>query len=134
MTTFGIVVQFDVPRNVTLRVSTCRVLSPVDALVLERGEERFGHGVVVADAGPADRLTEVMLAQRISELLRGIITPAVMVEDGISGEPVITCRHLNGPVDELSLIVIVHGPADHCPGTAVDNGRQIYPAFPRRNV
>ena len=59
--TFGIVPEFDVPHNVPARVLPGRILGPVDALVLQRGEERLRHSIVVADAGAADRLAELCL-------------------------------------------------------------------------
>src|SRR5450759_5474545 len=43
-----IVPEFDVPHNVLARVLPGWILGTVNALILQRGEKRFGHGIVVA--------------------------------------------------------------------------------------
>ena len=72
--TFRIVPEFDVPHNVAARVLTSRILGAVNALVLQRGEERLGHPIIVADPGTAGGLPEAMYLQRLSELTGRIIT------------------------------------------------------------
>jgi hypothetical protein len=67
----------------------------VDTLVLQSSEERFGHRVVVADSGAADRLPEVMLLQRPGELLRGVIAAAIGMENRIAGEGIVAGGHLD---------------------------------------
>ena len=79
-----IVPEFDVPHNVPARVLTSRILGPVDTLVLQCGEERFGHGIIVADPGAADGMPEVMLLQRPCELLGCVVAAAVGVEMALS--------------------------------------------------
>jgi hypothetical protein len=46
--TSGVVPEFDVPYDVTAGVLTCRVLSTVNALILQGSEERFRHRVSVS--------------------------------------------------------------------------------------
>jgi hypothetical protein len=65
--TFGIVVEFDVADNIAARVFAGRVLGTMDTLILKRPEERFRHGVVVADPGSADGLPEIVLLQGCSD-------------------------------------------------------------------
>src|SRR5260370_39818424 len=67
--TLGIVPEFDVPHNITARVFTSRILGAVDALILQRGEERLGHRVIVAYPGAADGLPQPVTLQRRGELL-----------------------------------------------------------------
>src|SRR5204863_6742193 len=64
---FGIVSEFDVSGNIVDGVAAGRVLGAVDPLVLQGGEERFGHRVVVAGPGPADGLPDVQVTQRCRE-------------------------------------------------------------------
>ena len=45
MATLRIVAQFDVPGNIAIGVCSWGYLSAVDTLVLQCGEEGFGHGV-----------------------------------------------------------------------------------------
>jgi hypothetical protein len=80
MPTLRIVPEFDVPDNVAACVLTGGILSPVDALVLQSGEERFRHRIVVADPGAADGLREVVFLQRPGELLRRVVAASVGVK------------------------------------------------------
>jgi len=132
--TLGIVPEFDVPHHVPARVLLGRVLGPVDALVLQRGEERLRHSIVVTDAGAADGLADIMPFQRRRELARRVIAAAVGVEDGIPGERVITDGHLDRLLDQRGLVVITRRPADHFLAMAVNDRRQVKPALPGRNV
>jgi len=75
-----IVPEFDVPHNVPARVLAGRILGPVDAFVLQCGEERFGHRVIVAYSGAADGMPEVMFLQRPGELLGCVVAAAVGVK------------------------------------------------------
>ena len=57
-----------------------RILGPVDALVLQRGEERLGHRIIVAYPGTADGLPEIKLFQRLRELLGRVVATAVGIK------------------------------------------------------
>jgi hypothetical protein len=56
------------------------------------------------------------------------------VEDGVVGEPVVAGSHGDGGLDKRSLVVVVHRPAHHGLGVAIDDGRQVDPAFPGVDV
>src|SRR4029450_825533 len=56
------------------------------------------------------------------------------METGAGDERAIASRHGNRGRDQRRLVIVVHGPADHFLGAAVDHGRQIDPALPRRHV
>ena len=62
--TFWIVPEFDVPHNVPAGMLAGRILSTVNPLVLQCGEERFGHRIVITDSCAADRMPDIMLCQR----------------------------------------------------------------------
>jgi hypothetical protein len=51
--TSGIVPEFDVPDDVAAGVLTGRVFSTVNSLILQGGEERLCHRVIVAYTGAA---------------------------------------------------------------------------------
>ena len=108
-----IVPEFDVPHNVAARMLAGRILGAVDTLVLQRGEERLRHGIVVTYPGAADGLPEVMYLQRPGELTGRVVTAAVRMENSILGKRVIAGSHLDSLLDERSPVIIVHGPADH---------------------
>src|SRR6266545_1421426 len=82
METFGIVSEFYVARNVVDGVSAGRILGTVNAFGFERTEERFGHGVVVAAAGPPDGLPDVESVQRLGELRRCVVAVHGPADDG----------------------------------------------------
>src|SRR5260370_15251661 len=90
-----IVPEFDVPHDVPARVLTSRILGPVDALVLQCGEERFGHRIIVADPGAADGMPEVMLLQRPCELLGCVVAAAVGAANPLIGTRIILSNHLH---------------------------------------
>ena len=124
---FGIVSEFDVPGNIVDGVAAGRVLGAVDPLVLQGGEERFGHRIIVAYPGAPDGMPEVIFPQRPGELLGRVVAAAVGVENGILGERIIAGGHLYGLLDERRLVVVVCRPADHFLRVAVDNRRQVKP-------
>lgn len=63
MKSLGIASEFDVPRNITHGVPPSRILRTMHPLVLQRGEEGLGHGVVIADSGSTNRLTNPELLE-----------------------------------------------------------------------
>ncbi len=129
-----IVPEFDVPHNVPARMLTSRILGAVDTLVLKRGEERLRHSIIVAYPGAADGLPEVMYLQRLSELTGRVVAAAVRMENSTRSERIIAGSHLDSLLDQRSLVIVAHGPADHRLRVAVDNRREEKPALPRRNV
>jgi hypothetical protein len=60
-----------------------RELVSVVHLVLQRGEERFGGGVVPADTGPSDAGTNPVVLAVLAKLGCGVLDPAV----GMVGAP-----------------------------------------------
>jgi hypothetical protein len=75
--TLAIIAQLDVPCDIFPCFPACRVHGPVHALDFQRAVERLGQRIVIADAGPPDRLPYPELFQLPGKLGRGIITPAV---------------------------------------------------------
>ena len=55
-------------------------LEPVDQLDLQRGEERFGDGVVETRPGPAARLGDTKIGAGGPEGIRGVLRAAVGVK------------------------------------------------------
>src|SRR5689334_2016014 len=54
-----------------------RILGAVDALVLQDGEERLGHRVIIADSGTPDGMPDAVFLQRFRELLGRVVTAAI---------------------------------------------------------
>jgi hypothetical protein len=67
--TLSIVSDFDVSRNVAAGVFACGIDCAVDEFIFQCAEERLGHGVVEADPGAADRLSQVECSEGGGELL-----------------------------------------------------------------
>ena len=59
MASAGIVVEFDVPGNVSVCMIPRRILGAVNTLVLECGEERLGQRIVETDSRATSRLAQV---------------------------------------------------------------------------
>jgi hypothetical protein len=53
----------------------------VDQLILERGVERLGHRVVVADPGAPDGMPDIVPLQRLRELPGRVVAASVGMED-----------------------------------------------------
>src|SRR5260370_2346552 len=132
--TSPIIPQLDVPGNCLLRFLPGRVDGPVNQLDLNRRIHRLGQGIVIAYPGPAHGLPYPELFQDGGELSRCVITPAVAVKDGAGRESEITGRHLDRRGDQWCLVIIVHCPADHLARGAVNYGREVKAALPRRDV
>ena len=64
-----------------MRVLAGRILGTVDALVLQSGEERFGHRIIVAYPGAADGMPDAIFLQRTGKLPGRVIAAAVGVEN-----------------------------------------------------
>src|SRR6266851_10181761 len=101
---------------------TGRILGAVDALVLQSGEERFGHRIVVADPGAPDGMPEVIFSQRLRELPGCVVAAPVGVKNSILSERMIAGGHLDCLLDERGLVVIAGRPADHFFRMAVYGG------------
>jgi hypothetical protein len=56
------------------------------------------------------------------------------MENRIAGKPVVSDRHIDRLLDERGLAVVTERPAHHGFRIAVDDGRQINPVLPCRNV
>src|SRR6185437_6342658 len=130
----GIVPEFDVPHNVTVRMLPSRIFGPVNPLVLQCGEERPGHRIIVTGPGAPGGLPDTVFLQRRRELAGRVIAAAIRMEDRIAGEPVIAGGHLDRPLDERGFVIIAHRPADYRLRVAVDDGRQVSPSLPGRNI
>src|ERR1017187_8672015 len=128
--TSAIVPELDIGGYVTMCVRSCRILSTVDSLVLQDSEERFSHRVIVANSGPAYRIQELMLLQRPGELAGCIVAAAIRMEYRLVGNNMVAGGHVYGLLDQRRLVVVIHRPAHNGLGVAVDDGGQIYPAFP----
>src|SRR5690348_18413131 len=79
-------------------------------------------------------MPDVVFPQRPGELTGRVVAPAVGVENGILSERIITGGHLDGLLDERCLVVIVRRPSDYLFRMAVDDGGQVKPSLPCRNV
>ena len=82
METLPIIEEFDVPRNSFAGVFVGREGSAVDKFGLERGVEGFGHGIVIASSGTAQRGSDTEASKVATEFAGGVLTAAVGMEYG----------------------------------------------------
>src|SRR5690242_21832703 len=101
-----------------------RILGAVDALVLQGGEERLGHRVIIADSGTPDGMPDAVFLQRFRELLGRLVTTAIGAEDRLLGKRVIACGQLDDLLDAWCIVLFVRGSANHILRIAYDKRRQ----------
>ena len=73
MQTLTVVEHLDVVGNSCTGVAAGREHRPVDQLVLQRREERFGHSIVPAHPGPPDGTPQPVSLERIKKLGGGVL-------------------------------------------------------------
>src|SRR5205823_1661665 len=103
-------------------------------VLLERGEEALGDGVVKAVAFRAHRAVDADLAAALAEAQRDVLRPLVGVVDEAGMRPATGERHLERVDDELGLEVRPHRPADDAARIAVHDRGQVEPALPGAHV
>jgi len=94
----------------------------IDELALERGEEALGQGVVPALARPAHRERDLVVLRKGGVGGRGVLAPAVGVEDHARLRVAGRDRVGQGAGDQLGAQVAGHGVADDPAGGDVDDG------------
>jgi hypothetical protein len=109
-------------------------LTTVDQLALERGEERFGHGVVEAVADGAHRGRNAGLTAATAEGQAGVLRTVIGVVDQSSARSPIPQRHLQCVQHQLRPEVVGHTPADHTSRIRVNDHRQVEEPLPRREI
>src|SRR5260370_16873672 len=131
MKTSLIVAEFDVSRNVCLRLLSRRIGCPVNPLDFTCRVERFGERIVITDTCPADRLPYPQPAQDRSEISGRVIAAAVAVKASAGRETGVAGGHLNRRRDQRRLVIIIRRPPDDPACRAVDHGSKVQPSFPR---
>jgi len=84
----------------------------MDELVFESGEERFGHGVVPADTGPAAGMADVECGEGGVELGGGVVAAAVGVEYCAGCDFVGRGGPADSSRDQRGAVVVVEGVSD----------------------
>src|SRR5512132_1006475 len=106
----------------------------VEALALQRSEERFGERVVPALPGAAGRQGHLEIVGEGGVVAAGVLATLVRMEDhpgdGIAGGDRVGQR----VSDQAGAQVLGQGEPDHPARGNVDHRRQVQPAFPGREV
>src|SRR5487761_338353 len=129
-----IIAELDVPGNILPGFLPRRVNRPVHPLDFQCSIERLSERIVIADTGPAYRLADPEPRESHSELARSVIAAAVRVKDRTVRKQEIAGSHLDGRGDQRGAVIVVHRPADDLACRAVDDGREVNPSFPRRDI
>ena len=82
---------------------------------LERLEEAFDGGIVVAVALSAHRNLEVVVAQKLLIVMRTILRSAIRVVDTAWRRSAQGDCHVQGPECQILFYAVTDGPADHTP-------------------
>ena len=97
------------------KIFNIRPGASVDQLLLVRRKRRFGHGIVVTDAGLAEGSEYVIFLAVLSEILRRVLRSPVGVEDYLVGGFSIGKGHVQGVGDEAGSHMIVDRVTDDLP-------------------
>ncbi len=133
MQALAIVPSFDVlkDRRASLRPGDKRLGS---TFRLERGEEAFHHGVVVAIPDSAHALLTAIGSQALAIERTGVLAALIgVVQQALRGSAA-KHSHLQSVLDQRCVHAIGHGPAHNVAGIQVQHRRQIQPAFHRGDV
>lgn len=134
METLVIVAQFNVGSDIRYCSFSGGIDDSVNSFVFQCGKERFRHGIIEAYSGASNRLSDSERAKRAAERGGHVIAATVRVEYRPALDWIVSGGHPDRVLDKRSFVVVVHGPADHGFGVAIDDGGKINPAFPCRNV
>ena len=105
-------------------------------LVLERPEEPFHDGVVVAAAGAAHRALDAQSPQGLLIGVAGVLAAAIAVVQQFAGRPVVATR---SPAASAALTSrrrqrVAERPADDLAAEQVEHDGQVDPARERRQI
>src|ERR1700730_14679930 len=134
MSAASIVPTFDPFKDRQLRLDLRAKVAPIEQLTFQRGEKRFGHGVVVRISdrtnGWHDAHFAAALAEGEARVLRAVIG---MMNHSVLG-PALCERHVDGREHQLSFQMIFHRPADDFARACIQHDRQKQKPRPRRNI
>ena len=105
-----------------------------DEFRLQRLEEAFDGGVVVAIALTAHRNLEAVFAQQLLIVVGTVLRSAIRVMDAAPWRPADRDRHVQGPQGQILLQAVADGPADHAPREKVNDHGKINPSLPRPDI
>ena len=132
MSAASIVPTFDPFKDRQLRLDLRAKVAPIEQLTFQRGEKRFGHGVVVRISdrtnGWHDAHFAAALAEGEARVLRAVIG---MMNHSVLG-PALCERHVDGREHQLSFQMIFHRPADDFARACIQHDRQEQKPRPRR--
>ena len=105
----------------------------VEHFAFERGEEAFGHGVIVGIADRADRRHHARCLAAFPEGIARVLTAAIrMMDDGVGSA--LRERHVEGTEHQLGPQVRLQGPADDASRPDIEHAGEVEQAGPRRDV
>ena len=96
-------------------------------LILQRGEERLGHGVVVAVAGAAAGKAHVVGPRPLGQGPAGVLGASVGMENGVSGHAAARLGRLERRHRDVGGHPAREQPADHHARAQVDHRGQVQP-------
>jgi hypothetical protein len=105
--------------------------------VFQRGEERFGRGIVETRPGPTHRLPNAELVTEHGEIVRGIGRTTVGMEDHPSHPVLPAARgdsHFDGLTSEFGIRMATGGVAEQPTGEQVGRRREIELALIGRDL
>ena len=79
MAPLTIIEDFNVLKNISRGLRSGLVVPPMNPLPFQRGEETFGHRVIVAISCPAHAACDPLTPQQVLKILAGVLTTTIAV-------------------------------------------------------
>ena len=133
MASLWIVPAFDVFDNCSSRLCSGPPAPFGLEFNLERREEALGDGIVPAVTLSAHAWCDSQMPEPIAILWTGVLTASIAMHNQSIVGTIAQC-HLQCVERQLGISRMVHRPADHASGEAIDHDRQIDPALRSRNL
>ena len=127
MTAAWIIKTIDILEDRTFCLTTCVPFVAPDQLSLDRFEERFNHGIVIAIALAAHRDLEAVLFQALLIRVGTILRAAIRMVNAAFGRLAQCHSHVQRTDREILFHAVTDSPADDAPGVQIKDNGQIKP-------
>src|SRR5918911_1888558 len=134
MATLSVIPNFDVLEDSIAGLGPSGPAMTIEQFPAQRGEETFGHRIVITVSTPAHARHELVSGQQFAVIVGGILhAPIGMVQQPWLGTLALH-GHAQGGDAEFCIQRFTHGPTDYHTITQVNQYGQIQPTFHGSNV
>lgn len=125
----GVVEAVDVFEKGCFDLTPGSPVAAADEFGLQRFEEAFDSGIIIAIAFPAHRGCQIVLAQKLLIVVGAVLRPAIGVVNAARRRSAQGGRHVHGPQSEVLLHPVADCPTDHSARKQIKDNSEIDPSF-----